>query len=188
MDRFYAKCEALRYLQVKQEKNQDKGKIIIDTGRTNITGYELQKRLHDKYHIELEMASFYYGLAMTSVMDTEDGFLRLFTALQEIDAACTHCNRGHFDVSDIYTEDGKRMELYEAAERMNALCRLTKASGEVAAEMVSIYPPAIPLVVPGEVITERKIEMIQNARRQGLHVTGLHPMKNEETGILVVVN
>ena len=80
---FYRACESLRALEIL--RTDDPGKIVISCARTNLTGQDLMEWLRKDYQLELEMASFDYALAMTSLMDTSEGLQRLQRALLEID-------------------------------------------------------------------------------------------------------
>ena len=50
---------------------------------------------------------------------------------------------------------------------------LEEAGGSVAAGQVAVYPPGIPLIVPGERIGESRILQIEQALADGLTVNGL---------------
>ena len=88
--------QALRYLRVADEnfcagngmKAFDSGKLLILTQRSGYTGKELQERLLQKYHLQVEMAGAYYIVAIITVMDEQEGFERLAHALLELDTAC----------------------------------------------------------------------------------------------------
>ena len=185
---FYRGCEQLQKLSVTCEPYQDMGKIVIDTGCTDISGYELQRRLWQEDEIELEMASFYYGLAMSSVTDTRDGFQRLLQGLLRIDTSCQRRQWDGLMLEDLYRAREKKMELYEAAAMDKKICSWDEAKGRVAGEMISLYPPGVPVLVPGEVINERSLQILERAVAQGLQVTGLHKDTQGEKGIQVVVN
>jgi arginine/lysine/ornithine decarboxylase len=45
--------------------------------------------------------------------------------------------------------------------------------GNVSAEFVYLYPPGIPIVVPGEVLSDDIIEVILEFKDLGLHVQGM---------------
>jgi lysine decarboxylase len=49
---------------------------------------------------------------------------------------------------------------------------LTEAAGEVAAELVTPYPPGVPVLVPGEVISPAKLAYLDHGRGHGLYVCG----------------
>lgn len=185
---FYVGCEQLKHLAVTCQPRQDMGKIVIDTSGADINGYQLMERLRKEDEIELEMSSFHYGLAMSSVMDSQDGFDRLLHALLRIDSTCGKCQSDGFLVDDLYYAREKTMELHEAVALPKLVCSLREAKGKVAGQMVSLYPPGVPVLVPGEIITERGLQILKKAIKQGLQVTGLKDMATGEIGILCVVN
>lgn len=63
----------------------DKSKLVIIPDLHYYNGRKLYQVLLDKYHLQMEMASERYIIAMTSIGDTEDGFKRLHTALEELE-------------------------------------------------------------------------------------------------------
>lgn len=63
----------------------DETKMVVSTANTSIDGTKLHNVLLERYHLQMEMAASQYVIALTSVMDTEEGFARLEQALLEID-------------------------------------------------------------------------------------------------------
>ncbi len=177
---FYKACGELKHLRLIQDtyEQKDPGKIIISTEYTNISGVELAKILREKYEIETELSSFAYVLAMTSFMDTQEGFERLANALKEIDKTL---KKEHYIVPNIKLQSPKKIEIYEAKAGDQSQINLREALGKISASMVCIYPPGSPIIVPGEVITEASLALIKNAQKSRLHVTGLN-----EDSILIV--
>ena len=149
---------------------KDPGKIIISTKNINITGVELARILREKYELETELSSFAYVLAMTSIMDTKEGFDRLKTALKEIDETLSE---GHIAVPNLKLTYKKVMETYQAKASGEEVIPLNQAQGKVSAAMVCLYPPGAPVIVPGEEISEEAIKVIHEAKTKGLHVTGM---------------
>ncbi len=86
----------LRFWTGKSVEISDCGRMgsVEDRGfhdaRRNFTG-RAGGGTERKYHLEMEMTAPEYVIAMTSLMDTEEGFERLGTALLEIDGALRHC-------------------------------------------------------------------------------------------------
>ncbi len=66
-------------------KKFDRTKLIIADRTGKTTGREIYAALRTKYRIQPEMAAGRYCLCMSSIMDTEDGFIRLFNAMRDID-------------------------------------------------------------------------------------------------------
>ncbi|QFJ54164.1 aminotransferase class I/II-fold pyridoxal phosphate-dependent enzyme [Pseudobutyrivibrio xylanivorans] len=169
---FYKACGELKHIQLIQAAAEvkDPGKLIISTKNSNSTGVQLAKILREKYNIETELSSFAYVLGMTSIMDSKEGFERLKNALVDIDKTL---EEGQISVPNLAMVPSKRMEIYEAKAGNENQVDLNEALGKVSAEMICIYPPGAPIVVPGEEITEQVIEIIHEAKIKGLHVTGL---------------
>lgn len=190
LDRFYKQCGQLKNLHVLAAQDYekygvfdvDRSKIVIRTLRTSMDGYTLYKRLLDNYQIQLEMYSAQYVLAMTSIMDTQEGFDRLMDALMEIDAQetaelqKTEEKDNAMFLQRAYAPRQKAMELYEAAYlqkdgRVEEMER-KDCAGKVCAEFISLYPPGIPMIVPGEIISDSFIEILEKCAAMGLHVQG----------------
>ncbi len=58
-------------------------------------------------------------------------------------------------------------------EENTAEIPIVQAEGEIAGDFINLYPPGIPILVPGEVIGAREIQKIQESLRLGLHVQGI---------------
>lgn len=187
----------------------DIGKLPI-ISRCGISGQELQERLLREYGLEMEMSSGNYVLAMTSLMDRQEGFDRLSVALHEIDAGLSsvsnmpreNCQEqrdvlklsGETDAPqkisgepkitsglleenisprEIYRKPEKAMEIYEAEEAEHEVLPLKQAVGGVSAVTVFLYPPGIPVLVPGEWIDSTMANNLCRCLQLGLDVQGL---------------
>ncbi len=169
------KCKVLHFLQ---EKNMDKGKLVIMDCSGRLSGRQLYDTLLNQYHLQLEMAAGRYALAMFTIGDTVEGYERLTKALLSID--------GELDsgrVALAAAEPSGRQEqwicliqqfpLYEAWDKETEKVPLAKAAGRVAGCFIVLYPPDIPVVVPGEIITEEICHYLQTCVRDGLTVQGM---------------
>ncbi len=63
----------------------DRSKLIFSTVNSTLTGAQLYDILLERYHIQMEMESETYALALAAVGDREEGFERLCQAIEEID-------------------------------------------------------------------------------------------------------
>ena len=206
---FYQKTRNLKHLSVFTRDNCDGtecfdwdfSKILISTKDTELTGQELYDVLLEKYHLQMEMASGHYVTALTSVMDTAEGFERLVQALwkidQEIDGRITGSHNktsqpknvppdGTLLTSrELYTIPQQKLTLTDAMEKASSTILLKDASGCISGEFIYLYPPGIPLIAPGEVITQNLIDNITLCQKQGLAVEGLADMKNERIRVVL---
>ena len=184
---FYRETKKLSGITVlengkKNNGRSDPSKLLITGAKLGLNGRRLYDLLLEDYHLQMEMCSGSYVLAMTSVMDSEEGFSRLLHALMDIEQRAEGKEAGFFkeggEVKDfierVYRRNPKQMEIAEAWEGDRLEVPLMESVGCVAGEFVSLYPPGIPLLVPGEVITEELKESISDCFRLGLNVQGVN--------------
>lgn len=145
----------------------DFGKIVIITKNTNITGKELADILREDYKIEIEMASTYYIIAMTSICDNKESFERLLNALKEIDLKLVEEKVKEEANNDFTYYDvdlpSKAMPINEALNSKKFMLENYKnLEGKISKEYIFAYPPGIPIITPGEVFEKNIINIIEN--------------------------
>ncbi len=150
----------------------DRSKLVLCVENTSLTGKQLYEILLSRYHLQMEMAAPSYVLALTSVGDTKKGFLRLCQAVEELDK---EKNPGKLDKETILLDERPvaRMSISQALDAPRRSVPLQESAGEISADYVFLYPPGIPLLAPGEEITEEMVENLRKCRDQGLEVQGL---------------
>ena len=182
---FYSKAERFNSLTVLTgnklsapgSQDHDMGKIVIGDSAMTFTGERLSRILREKYGICVEMATKEYVILMTSIADSGEAFEELYDALCEIDETITQgCKTTSAKISDnginTYTGflDGNMKEaMLSKAESVP----VGSSVGRIAADFVSIYPPGIPELIPGEIISKDSVGRILEAINTGLNVNGL---------------
>lgn len=128
----------------------DPGKILIHTDTMN--GSQLQNILRKDYRFELEMSMGRNVLAMTSVADEEDKLIEFANALNEIDQSITSSDhkKHHFT----YALPEQKKTIADAIDETYSIISLNKSLNHISHEYIYCYPPGIPLITPGEVISE----------------------------------
>ncbi len=178
---FYKSISDLKQLRVmvredlseREAYDWDDSKIVIFAGDSGMTGKQLYECLLRDYHLQMEMASLDYVLAMTSVMDREEGFERLAAALKEIDKSILPKEkRIKASIEDIYKQNPKEMEIGKAWDLPVQNVSFSEAVGKICGDYIYLYPPGIPMMVPGERITEDFLRNIKECLRRGLSVEG----------------
>lgn len=161
---FLIGCEKLKKLDIVSKKgffDYDKGKIVVSTVNTDISGKDLARILRSEYKIETEMAYANYVIAMTSVCDTKEGFNLLLNALIDIDNRC--CARNCEYVPNNFRRNLPE-KVFAASDRgkyKEFSTPLESSMGKISLEYVWAYPPGIPIVVPGEIISREIIGNIK---------------------------
>ena len=171
----------LKKLQLVETNAYDCSKIVISTkntvkGQEVYTGKILYEELLTSYHLQMEMASREYVLAMTSVCDTEEGFRRLKEALFQIDESLERR-----EIDNTSMELPRLQRVYTSAEaenlseeKSNVEILLPKECQErISLEYAYVYPPGIPLIVPGERISKKAVELLQLYEKSGFDIEGL---------------
>ena len=124
----------------------------------------------------MEMASGHYVTALSSLMDTPEGFQRLILALEEIDKkSYTHTPSqpsNPFDTQRIYQLPKPGMSISQALDRPCETLPLKASIGHISQEYIYLYPPGIPLATPGEILTGNLLNAIAQCQRQGLPIEG----------------
>ena len=191
---FYRMCGGLRCIEVFPYKSQEAGifgkdvsKILISGERAGLNGQALYELLLQKYHLQMEMASGHYVTAITTIMDTQEGFDRLLLALRGIDRDFSSAQEAPEQIltpAELYQPREKRMEIFQAMDAEKKEILLEESAGCVSGEFIYLYPPGIPLIAPGEVVTEELLEMIAVCRGRNMQIQGMSDM---ESNILQVV-
>lgn len=160
----------------------DRSKMIFSTVNSSLTGHDLHEILNKEFHIELEMAAENYALALTSVGDTEEGFERLCLAIEELDkreAGKEYVAKRIPEDNIYYTEKKQMLRIADAMERPVVRCPIDESVGKIAAEFAYLYPPGIPMLVPGEQITGLFVRNVRRYMEQGLSMQGLSDESNK---------
>lgn len=152
----------------------DLSKLILYIKNGSMSGNELYEELLQHYHLQLEMAAGDYALALTSIGDTREGFDRLYQALEEIDRRLlakdpVQLEKRSYAGMNNLTE----MPVCRAVERRMERILLENAIGRIAGEFVYLYPPGIPLIVPGEKISGEFVENVLQYREKGFSLQGM---------------
>ena len=171
--------ECLKLLEV---PGMDESRILVSAMGSGWSGQQLSEALRLNYRIELEMACSTYVCAITTAADTEEALVRLGDAFLALDRKRTADRRvygrqeperdgvcrtaGTFRTKSVCT-------LLEAGEREQERVPVSEASGRVCGQFVIPYPPGIPLLAPGELVTEHMAEALCRCMKDGSDVYGV---------------
>lgn len=144
----------------------DLSKLVFTTN--GICGNTLNQLLREKYSLQIEDSSENHITAITTVADTDDGFLQLASALQEIDKLPS----GNFTATNAPCTPIRTKMAFPPKEALKHPAKsvpLKQSVGLVCATFITPYPPGVPLIIPGEVISNEIISQIEKCP----NVTGL---------------
>ena len=157
-------------------------KLAIYTRSIGLAGVEVYDLLRDEYDIQTEFGDIANLLAYVSVGDREKDIERLVSALAEIRRNYRQTGREMMKAEYISPQVvcGPQEAFYGEKESLP----LYDTSGRVCSEFVMCYPPGIPILAPGERITEEILRYIRYARKKGCQMTGPEDMELKQLNVL----
>lgn len=183
----------LKHIRLMETEEFDRSKLVLSVKDTILkkenrvfTGKMLYERLLLEYHLQMEMAAGSYVIAMTSIGDTKEGMDRLLSALFEIDEELEknseeekryYLSRQEQVLTSFEVEGMRRMENVKSLS-------WKESAGFISMEYAYLYPPGIPLIVPGERITKETAAMLVDYQNKGFSVEGI----SVENYIEVLIN
>lgn len=170
-------------------------KLVISVKGASISGQKLYDILLHEFHLQMEMAADSYVLAIMTIADEEEGWKRLADALLQIDDRIEDRIEDREEYNTADTLNKKRTSgmqtlcwpeaKYTIAQALNKSTKevlYEQAQGETAGEFVNLYPPGIPVLVPGEVIDSESIRKMHGSLEAGLKPQGI-----SENGTIIVI-
>ncbi|MCG3112127.1 MAG: aminotransferase class I/II-fold pyridoxal phosphate-dependent enzyme [Candidatus Manganitrophus sp. SB1] len=152
-------------------------KLTITVRDLGLTGYQASQILNNKYHIQVEMADPFNVLVIVSIGDRRDDLNRLVDALRDMSKEYHgKPSQSSFIAEVSLPPFGKagQMTPREAFFRDYRYAPLDESGGLISSEIITVYPPGIPLLVPGEIVTQEVIDYIRKMDRLGATVDGLN--------------
>ncbi|MBE6015932.1 MAG: aminotransferase class I/II-fold pyridoxal phosphate-dependent enzyme [Lachnospiraceae bacterium] len=152
----------------------DSTKLSVYTRDIGLAGIEVYDLLRDEYDIQIELGDIGNILAIVSAGDRNLEIERLISALSEIKRLYGKDPGGMFDHE--YINPIVEMLPQEAFYSEKKMLPLENCEGRICGEFAMCYPPGIPILAPGELITKEIIAYIKYAKEKGCFMTGTQDM------------
>lgn len=143
----------------------DNSKLIISFRKLGISGLEAYKLLKDEYNIQAELGEKYVTLFVITAGTTEQDLDNLYFALKNIDERYEPFKKESVKVE--YTFPKAMIKPRDAYNSEKIDLPIEEALGFISAESIMIYPPGIPLIIPGEQIDQNIIDSISDYLSNG---------------------
>jgi arginine decarboxylase len=158
----------------------DPTKVTIDISGCGYTAEDLQKELFERYNLQVEKSTFNTLSLLFTIGTTRSKLSRLYDALMRIaregrqprrlvqTPEIPAFTRLKFLPRDAYYCGGELLPVFDERERVNR-----KLAGRVCADQIVPYPPGIPVLVPGQLVTAGVVEyladLLRSTRRMEMH-------------------
>ena len=148
----------------------DYTKLSVNTLKTGMAGREVYDILRDEYDIQIEMGDIGNFLAYVSIGDRPKDIERICSALSEIYRRYGSDKKSVIDYEYIHPMVATSPQEAFYAEKEPV--PLGDAKNRVSSELAMCYPPGIPIIAPGEKVTQEAIDYIRYAKEVGCNLTG----------------
>lgn len=163
----------------------DPTKLTINFKNFGIPGTRISEILRNEHKVQVELSDLYNVLAMGTIADEREDYQRLYDAIYDISLKYS----SEREVRDIplinwkipYQALSPREAVYEPMEMVD----FTKSDGRISAEIIAPYPPGIPVILPGEIITNDIIENIIMVKEAGIKINAPRVAANMEITIII---
>ena len=160
----------------------DKTKLSVHTRDIGLAGIEVYDLLRDEYDIQIEFGDIGNILAIISVGDNMFVMERLISAMAEIKRIYQKDKAGMYDHEYINPEVVMTpQEAFYAAKRAMPI---EQSAGQICSEFVMCYPPGIPILAPGDRITQEILDYIAYAKEKGCFLTGTEDIHIENINVV----
>ena len=161
----------------------DPTKLTVYTLDIGLAGIEVYDLLRDEYDIQLELGDMGNVLAYISIGDRMREVERLVSALVDVKRRYSRDRSGLFDHE--YINPSVVMTPQEAFYApKEEMIPIRETNGRICTEFVMCYPPGIPILAPGERITQEIIDYILYAKEKGCQLTGPEDEKVERLNVI----
>lgn len=159
----------------------DNTRLII---MSRINGVKLSNILRREYFIQVEMADEKSIVIIGNVFNSEEDYIVLYNALKDIEKRF----QGETDAEEKscildYTYE-THFSIYKGYSLDKIKVPLEESIGRISGEMIAPYPPGIPILLPGEIITYNKIKCINTCRDINIELNGIEDSSCETIKVI----
>ena len=150
-------------------------RALVDVDGLGITGYAAEDALRNRFGVGPEMSDHVGLVFLVTIGDTQESIDRLvnaFAALSREHFRGASRRSGMRSSGAAVAPASQAMTPRDAFFALSRAVPLAEAAGEISAELVIPYPPGIPVLAPGDVITAEKVAFLQEGSAHGMYLSG----------------
>ncbi|MFK8793623.1 aminotransferase class I/II-fold pyridoxal phosphate-dependent enzyme [Planococcus plakortidis] len=165
-------CVGKELLTSSATYDMDPTKLLISVKNLGITGHQAEEWLRENANIEIELSDLYNILCLVTLGDSRKEINLLVNALQRMSEALETEQAVSEPIVLLPEIPRLAMTPRDAFYAETEIIPIDEAVGRISAEFIMVYPPGIPIFIPGEIITEENISYIHTNIKAGLPVQG----------------
>lgn len=178
-------CFGREYMNSAGKFALDVTKLTVSVRQLGISGAQAEHVLRHKYKIQCELSDFYNLLFIISYADSQYECDYLYNALKNL--ANDFGNKVQKKLVQIKLPSLPQYVLSprEAMFKKTRQVPFKESAGLVAGEMITFYPPGIPIIYPGERISTEIIDYVDLQKNGGGNVIGPEDMSLQTIRVVV---
>lgn len=154
-----------------QSDEFDVTKLGINVRGLGLSGFEVYDLMWKEFDIQLEMPDFNNVLAIISLGDQLRNINRLIDAFKVISKKYKKHSKKEVTPFKLQANPIVVMSPRNAYFSEKVLVPLESAIGHVAGESILAYPPGIPIIAPGEKVTDEVVNALKQLKQSGAFIT-----------------
>ncbi len=161
-------CITAEFVNGKGVYDVDDTKFVIQVNKLGLTGFEVYDIVKKEYNLQLELGETYAVLAIVGPGDTEASISRLVEVFKDLSKRF-YGKRPPFktEIADFFDKPKQIVLPRDAYYSPKITMDINNALGQISGESIMVYPPGIPLIICGERITKKVINIYNFYREQG---------------------
>jgi len=152
----------------------DQTRLTVNVSKIKFTGFASEEILDKKFHVTPEFSSWQnltfiisLGNTKTDIQKLIQGFNNL-THVIPLTSECQPCN----NINDAMIASIMSISPREAFFANSEVIPIAETQERICAEIICPYPPGIPVLMPGEIITKSALEYLQEIQNMGGFISG----------------
>ena len=150
----------------------DVTKLTINVTRMGLSGHDVEHLLAKDYGVQVDCADLFNLIAIMGTGTNRRDVERLLSALEDLDRKEPgHEKNWVLQLPSLSTEMAmtpRDVFLQHRAKRV----ALSKAAGHISAQTLTPYPPGIPVLIPGERITQEIVDFLKDLADKDIRISG----------------
>ncbi|MEH7391434.1 aminotransferase class I/II-fold pyridoxal phosphate-dependent enzyme [Bacillus sp. JJ1474] len=178
-------CMGNEILESSAAVAMDPTKLLISVKELGLTGYQVEKWLRERFNIEVELSDLYNILCIVTAGDSEEELSTLVFALKELSMEFKSQVNQMIDSSVLLPKiPSLALTPRDAFYMDTEVIPFDDSEGRIIAEFIMVYPPGIPIFIPGEIITKENLEYTKTNIEAGLPVQGAEDVELKKIRVI----
>lgn len=149
----------------------DPTRLTVTVSQLGVDGFTADELLHQQFGVTAEFPSFQHLTFILSLGNTQTDLDRLVLAFQNLTQRSLETHPLPLPCAP-FPIPNSRLSPRDAFFSRTETVSISQAVDRISAELICPYPPGIPLLLPGEQITQAAIDMLQQVQQAGGFMSG----------------